>query len=99
MRTGAHIRLRVRLWVCHAGRCQFPLPRAQSDPLHLGLECSICSDGPGTLMCITPHSTNTVSREQLWSNVCNGELESLCAQARRAWISPTLPPFFTRIET
>lgn len=34
----------------------------------------------------TPHSTNTVSRQQPLSNVCNGELGSLCSYARKACI-------------
>lgn len=37
MRTGAHIQLCVRLWVCHASRCQFPLPSTESEPAPLGL--------------------------------------------------------------
>lgn len=36
MRTLAHVQLRVRLWVCHVGRCQFPLPSAESEPAPLG---------------------------------------------------------------
>lgn len=77
------------------------------NPLHLGLECSVCSNGLGTLMCSTPHSTNMVSEEQAWSNVCNVELRSLCSYARKACIyfSPSfllsywLSIFYTHINT
>lgn len=37
MRTLAYIQLCVRLRVGHAGRCQFPLPSAESEPAPLGL--------------------------------------------------------------
>lgn len=53
------------------------------NPLHLGSECSVCTNDLGTLMSRTPHSTNTVSRERPRSNVCNGELGSLCSLARK----------------
>lgn len=53
------------------------------NPLHLGSECSVCTNDLGTLMSRTPHSTNTVSRERPQSNVCNGELGSLCSLARK----------------
>lgn len=78
MRTRAHTQLCLRLWVGHVVCCQFPLPMLQSpNLLHLRLECSVFTNGPGTLMSSTPHSINTVSQEQPRSTVCNGELESL----------------------
>lgn len=83
MRTGAHIQLCVRLWVALPVSITQRRVRTSST---WAWECSVCSNGLGTLMCSTPHSTNTVSGEQPWSNVCNGELGSLCSYARKACI-------------
>lgn len=42
-RLWAYNQLCVRLRVCHASRCQFPLPTLQNlKPPHSGLECAVC---------------------------------------------------------